>query len=60
MKFPKNLYVKIDGHKGDEFFNATSELISLVTMGEKDKIATYQLVGIQEAEGVVETKRPRR
>lgn len=56
-KFPKNLYVKIEKDGSTEYFSADEMLWPLVEMGEKVKIATYQLVGVQEAQGVVETKR---
>lgn len=59
-KLPKKLYIKIDGNPGEEFYNASDELFHLVEMGVKVKVGVYQLVELTEAEGVVETSRPRR
>lgn len=50
MNFPKNLYVKVDGDKPDEFFNASDDPAVLSEFGEKTKIATYQLVTVQTGE----------
>jgi hypothetical protein len=50
MNFPKNLYVKIDGDKPDEFFNASNDASVLAEFGEQTKIATYQLVTVQTGE----------
>ena len=51
--FPKKLYVKIDGEKGEEFFLADSDIIGMVDVGQKVKIGVYQLVETTSAEGVV-------
>lgn len=58
MKFPKTLYVKIDSDADNEWFLADSFVSGLVTMGERTKIATYQLVEIGEAQGVAQFVKP--
>jgi hypothetical protein len=52
MKLPKILYVKIDGSKGEEFFNPAEKPEYLVEMGEEVQIGKYQLVELAEAVGI--------
>lgn len=50
MNFPKKLYVKVDGDKPDQFFNACDDAAGLTEFGEQTRIATYQLVTVQIGE----------
>ena len=52
MKLPQKLFVKIDGEKGGEFFNATDDEVGLVEMSETAKVGTYELVETHTAKGV--------
>lgn len=53
-KFPKKLFVKIeDGGTGPEYFNPAEDVADLMEVGQKSKIAVYQLVEVGEAKGVV-------
>src|SRR5688572_28535292 len=58
-KFPKSLYVKRMKDGEAEYFICDAVLLPLVEMGESETIATYQLIGVQECEGVVETRKPK-
>lgn len=65
MKLPKQLFVKIDGRRGEEFYNPAVKAEHLVEMGEAVKIGRYELVEISDAIGVAQivppkTKRPRK
>lgn len=51
-RFPKQLFVKVQKDGNLEYFTADEDAYALVEMGEKIKVATYQLVEIQDAEGV--------
>ena len=59
-KFPKTLYVKRMKDGEADYFIADAVLWPLVEMGESETIATYQLTGVQECEGVVQTRKPKR
>lgn len=59
MKLPKILYVKIDGSKGEEFFNPAEKPEYLVEMGEEVQIGKYQLVEIAEAVGIAQILPPK-
>lgn len=59
-KFPKIIYVKTDQSAGTEFFVADENPASLVEMGEKVRIAKYQLVETNEAEGIASFGKARR
>lgn len=62
-RLPKQLFVKIDGTAGEEYFNAADKAEYLVDMGEAVKIGKYELVEIADAIGVaqiVPTKARRR
>ncbi len=50
MNFPKKLYVKIDGDKNEQYFIADPEAESMVEIGVRVKIATYQLVTVEIGE----------
>lgn len=52
MKFPKTLYVKSEKEGNTQYFAADADAASLVDMGQKVKIASYQLIEVTEAEGV--------
>lgn len=55
-KFPKKLFVKIaDGGTGPDYFEADDGVIGMVEVGEKSKIAIYQLVEVVTCEGLVKT-----
>lgn len=58
-RFPKRLYVKVDGDRGEEYFVADDDLYGLAEMGETTKIAVYDLVEVTEAKVMVETKKVR-
>lgn len=51
-QLPKKLFVKIEKDGSTEYFLADENAAALVEMGEKVKIGTYQLVGVDQAEGV--------
>ncbi len=46
MKFPKKIYVKIEGDKGEEYFVADGNKEDLVD-NTTTNIATYELVGAE-------------
>lgn len=56
--FPKTLHVKVEKDSGTEYFVADANASTLVEMGEKIKIATYQLVETRTAEGVASLSKP--
>jgi len=57
-QFPKVLYVRVrDGGTGPDFLDASESRTGMVDTGEKVQIATYQLVGLEEASGVVATRK---
>lgn len=58
MAFPKQLFVKIDSDKDNEWFLADNNANGLVGMGDRVKIATYQLVEIRQATGVAQFAKP--
>jgi hypothetical protein len=58
MKFPKTLYVKSEKESSTEYFVADANPCWLVEMGQKIKIAKYQLVEVSEAEGIAQFKKP--
>lgn len=58
-KFPKTLYVKLDGDSDADWFVADEDALGLVDMNCKVKIATYQLVEISIAEGVAKFTKSR-
>jgi hypothetical protein len=55
MKFPKKLFVKIDGRKGEEYFDPHQAIDTTVDAGESAKVAIYGLIEIVEASGSVTT-----
>lgn len=57
---PKKLFVKIESDGNAEYFVADDDADSLVEMGQKVKIGTYQLIEVAHAEGVAKfTRRSR-
>ena len=58
--FPKKLFVKVDGDKGEEYFVADENSYRLAEMGETIKIATYELVQVEDARVMVELTKPQR
>jgi len=63
MKLPKQLSVKVDGSRGEEFFNTADKAEYLVEMGQTVAIGRYELVELADAVGVaqiVPTKPKRR
>jgi hypothetical protein len=58
--FPKKLFVKIEKESDDPYFLADETVLGMVDVGEKRKVAIYQLVEVIQCEGMVETSRPRR
>lgn len=59
MKLPKQLFVKIDGDKPDEFYNAANKAEHLVEMGQTVSIGRYELVELAEAIGVAQIVPPK-
>ncbi len=62
-KLPKQLFVKIEGNVGEEYYSAADEAEYLVDMGQTVKIGRYELVETSDAIGVVQIvppKTPRR
>jgi len=55
MKFQKKLFVKIEGRKGEEYFNAYEHIDSTVSAGESAKVGIYELKEVVEARGSVTT-----
>ncbi len=51
--FFNTIYVKIEGDKGEEYLSASENLLMLVDTGEHATIGIYQLVKVQEVEGIV-------
>lgn len=63
MKFPKKLFVKIEGRKGEEYFDPHQAIDTTADAGETVKVAIYGLLEIVEASGsvtTVSTKRRKR
>lgn len=58
-KLPKQLFVKIDGDKPDEFYNTTDKAENLVEMGQTVKIGRYELVELSDAIGVAQIVPPK-
>lgn len=59
MKFPKKLYAKIEGKKGEEYVNAYHGIDTIVDAGDTVKVGIYELKETVEATGsvtVVSTK----
>lgn len=60
-KFPALLFVKTEKADDADYFVADVDPATLIEMGVKVKVATYQRVDIQTVEGVAKfTKIPRR
>lgn len=59
MKLPKQLFVKVDGNRGEEYFNPAEKAEYLVEMGETVQIGRYELVEIADAIGVAQIVPPK-
>jgi len=59
MKLPKQLFVKIDGNKGEEYFSPAEQVEHLVEMGQTVRIGRYELVEISDAIGVAQIVPPK-
>lgn len=59
MKLPKQLFVKIDGEKGEEYFNPAEQAEHLVEMGQTARIGRYELVELSDAIGVAQIVPPK-
>lgn len=59
MKLPKQLFVKVEGSKGEEFFSPAEKAEHLVEMGETVKIGRYELVELSDAIGVAQIVPPK-
>jgi hypothetical protein len=59
-RLPKTLFVKVqpDDDTGG-YFVADTDKYGLAEMGEKIRIGTYQLVGVDDVEVVLKTTKPR-
>lgn len=53
MKFPKELFVKIEGEGGQEYFDPHRSIDTMVDAGERAKVAVYKLARVVEARGAV-------
>lgn len=49
MKFPKKIYVKLEGAKGDEYLSAQETPEGIVGSDESCKVAIYQLLEVKTA-----------
>lgn len=56
-RFPKTLFVKTETDSGTSYFVADAAEAALVEMGQKQKIAVYQLVEMHEIEGVAKSRK---
>jgi hypothetical protein len=59
MKLPKQLFVKIEGSKGEEFFSPAEKAEHLVEMGQTVKIGRYELVELADATGIAQIVPPK-
>lgn len=59
MKLPKQLFVKIDGRKGEEYFAPAEKAEHLVEMGDTVQIGRYELVELAEATGIAQIVPPK-
>lgn len=57
---PKKLFVKIEDEGAAAYFVADEDAASLVDMGKKIKVGTYQLIDTSYAEGVAKFGKSRR
>jgi hypothetical protein len=53
-KLPKQVFVKIDGHAGEEWLNASDKAEGLVEMGQTVRVGRYELVEEADAMGVAQ------
>ncbi len=51
---PKQLFVKIEGQRGEEYFAAADKAEYLVDMGQTVRIGRYELVEQSDAMGVAQ------
>lgn len=58
-KLPKQLFVKVDGAKGEEYFTPAEKAEYLVEMGQTVQIGRYELVELAEAIGVAQIVPPK-
>lgn len=59
MKLPKQLFVKVDGERGGEYYAAADKAEYLVDMGQTVTIGRYELVELSEATGVAQIVPPK-
>lgn len=59
-KFPKTLYVKVEGDAGEEFFVSDDAIIALAEIGETIRIGVYKLIETTYAEVEVKTSGSRK
>ena len=59
MKLPKQLFVKIDGNNGEEYFSPAEEAEHLVEMGQTVRIGRYELVEMSDVIGVAQVVPPK-
>lgn len=52
-KFPKTLFVRVKEDGGTDWFQSDENVVSLVEMGERVKIARYELKETITAESMV-------
>ena len=53
MKFPKKMFVKIEGNKGEEFLDPHASIDTMVDAGERARVGVYELREVVEAQGSV-------
>lgn len=59
-KFPNRIFVRREMADNESFLVADEDITTMVTVGDKEKVATYSLVEVNELEGAVinnETKK---
>ena len=52
-KFPKTLYIKVEGRVGEEYFEPHQAIDTMADAGETVKVAIYELKQVVEATGSV-------
>ena len=56
MKFPKTVFLKVDGETGEEFFLVENSLEDAANIGETIPIAEYRLVSVKKVKGSTKIK----
>lgn len=56
VKFPKTLYARRENDDGTVYYVTDTDVEALAAMGEKTRVGVYELVGVEEVEGIVERR----